>query len=61
MIYQYNLVEAKNHYMGLIQTESVCEFFRYIAFVLMCAFSVIVALLPAYTSCADPLQSEPDL
>jgi len=24
VIYQYNLVGAKNHYMGLIQTESVC-------------------------------------
>jgi len=24
VIYQYNLVRAKNHYMGLIQTESVC-------------------------------------
>lgn len=24
VIYQYNLVNAKNHYLGLIQTESVC-------------------------------------
>jgi len=24
VIYQYNLVGAKNHYLGLIQTESVC-------------------------------------
>ena len=24
IIYQYYLVNAKNHYMGLIQTETVC-------------------------------------
>lgn len=23
MIYQYNLVDAQNHYMGLMQTEAV--------------------------------------
>jgi len=27
VLYQYNLVNAKNHFMGLIQTESVCSYF----------------------------------
>ena len=28
-LYQYHVVNAANHYMGLIQTETVCLIFRF--------------------------------
>lgn len=55
VIYQYNLARAKNHYMGLIQTESVC--FSVIACLIVFTWKSIhwnfIAVFPTQTCCSD--------
>lgn len=48
VMYQYSLINAKNHWMGLIQTESVC-------YSLLCLICTLLT-----THCAAVLPAEPD-